>query len=251
MIRVMLPDDQWEVLRLLLLEAGVYDIEDLRLRFEGVIYRARVGSPWRDLPAFFGPWKTVYNWYNRNSKNEKLHQLFYLAQNEPDNDWNSMDGSYVPVQQSGTGARGKSPEKQAIGKSRAGNTTKVHALVDAQGLPLHLVITPGNVSDFKVGPELIDFCSADAIVADKGYDSQAMRKRACDQGIRAVIPLRKGSKKKNPSFDGCLYYHRHKVENFFGRIKSFRAVSTRYDKLKRNFFSCLSIVCALMWVKFG
>ena len=157
------------------------------------------------------------------------------------------DGSYVKAHQHSAGAADK--KSQAIGKSRAGNTTKIHLAVDGCGLPVEFEITAGDVNDCSVAPELIArLPDAQAIVADKGYDSECIREQIIKKGARAVIPRKRNSLKGNADMDWGLYRYRHLVENAFSRLKQYRAIATRYDKLKRNYESMVAMACGYLWL---
>ncbi|WP_299948927.1 IS5 family transposase, partial [uncultured Microbulbifer sp.] len=113
-----------------------------------------------------------------------------------------------------------SDQDEAIGKSRAGNTSKIHLAVDAYGLPVAFEVTGGQVNDCTQAPSLIaKIEGAETIVADKGYDSEDLRKQIAEQGAKAVIPRRRNSVKGNADLDRGLYKNRHLVENAFARLK--------------------------------
>ncbi len=86
------------------------------------------------------------------------------------------------------------------------------------------------------------------VIADKGYDSEAIRDQIRGKDAIPVIPRKQNSKVGNADMDWCLYKYRHLVENAFARLKHFRAIATRYDKLKRNYQSTLALACCLMWL---
>ena len=166
---------------------------------------------------------------------------------EPDLEWVFIDGSYVKAHQHSAGAASDSDE--AIGKSRAGNTRKIHLLVDACGFPVEFEITGGQVNDCTVAPELIArIPQAKVIIADKGYDSESIREAIEEQGGKPVIPRRRHSKKGNADLDRDLYRYRHWVENAFARLKIYRAVASRFDKLKRNYESVVAMACMIIWL---
>ena len=140
-------------------------------------------------------------------------------------------------------------EPQAIGKSRAGNTTKIHLVVDSYGLPVEFEITGGEVNDCSAAPGLIArLPDGEVIVADKGYDSECIREQIVKKGARAVIPRKRNSLKGNADMDWGLYRYQHLVENAFARLKQYRAVATRYDKLKRNYESMVAMACGYLWL---
>jgi len=208
---------------------------------------ACAGCPWRDLPGALGNRNAVYKRFNEWSRKEKLMGIFNELVVEPDLEWAFIDGSIVKAHQHSSGAA--SGQESAIGKSVAGNTTKIHRAVDAGGLPIHFTETGGEVHDCKEAPTLVaELPEADYIVADKGYDSEPLRVQIQDQGAVPVIPRKKNSNVGNDAMDWCLYKYRHLVENVFARLKHFRAIATRYDKLKRNFEGAVALACAFLWL---
>jgi len=247
MPRLMLTDELWSKLKAILLEDRVYNKLEHRKTLEGIIYRLRVGCPWRDLPEYFGLWNTVYRRFLLWSKKGILKRLFKSLATDSDLEWEFLDGSYVKAHQHSTGAA--SEQEQGIGLSRGGNTSKIHLAVDSYGLPIEFIITGGDVHDSKVANELIELLpQGDFIVADKGYDSEAIRNKIRERNSSPVIPRKQNSKVGNADIDWCLYKYRHLVENAFARLKHFRAIATRYDKLKMNFESMVALACALIWL---
>ena len=126
-------------------------------------------------------------------------------------------------------------------------STKIHALVDALGNPLRFILTPGQVNDITQAEQLIAELPADYILADKGYDSKALRETIVNQGAVPVIPPRKTSPQVPCDF--ALYCERNLVERFFLKIKHFRRIATRYDQTPRAFLSILCLVSAFIWTK--
>ena len=247
MVRLMLKNEFWPKLQTIMRQFGIYDKPELRNTVEGILYRMRTGLPWRDLPAFFGNWISVYQQFNRWSSKGKLMKVFKALVHEPDLEWEFIDGSIVKAHQHSSGAIGLNPE--GIGKSVAGNTTKIHMATDAYGLPIDFQITGGEVHDGKVAPEFFaQLPKADYMIADKGYDSEALRNIVRTKGSIPVIPRKSNSQKDNADMDWELYKCRHLVENIFARLKHFRAIATRYDKLKRNYASMLALACGFIWL---
>ena len=148
MLRLMLNDELWSKLREIMLQHSIYNKPNLRMIVEAMLYRMRVGCPWRDLPAEFGFWNSIYQKFNRWSSKGKLMAIFKSLAQEPDLEWEFIDGSIVKAHQHSAGAA--SDENQAIGKSRGGNTTKIHMAVDAYGLPIDFEITGGEVHELYV-----------------------------------------------------------------------------------------------------
>jgi len=248
MIRLMLSNILWDRLQVAIKISNAYQTENLRMTIEGVLWRFRTGAPWRDLPDEFGPWKTVFNRFNCWSKSGVWCELFAIIRGELDNEWNFMDGTYVKAHQHASGGI-ETAEEKTIGRSRGGNTTKIHMLTDAHGNPAVFKITGGNIHDVSLGSDLIAESNAENIVGDKGYDCEKLREQALAKGSVPHIPRKSNSQKPNPHFDKSLYLHRHLVENLFARLKHFRAFATRYDKLTRNFTSTVFIACLLVWLK--
>ena len=247
MLRLMLTDGHWSKLRTIMREHGIYDKPNLRKTVEGILYRMRTGLPWRDLPPFFGVWISIYQQFNRWSSKNKLMAIFKSLVQDPDLEWEFIDGSIVKAHQHSTGAA--SADDQAIGKSVAGNTTKIHMAADAHGLPIDFIITGGEVHDCKVAPQFVmQLPSADYTIADKGYDKEELREIIRQKSSQPVIPRKSNSTIGNDDMDWGLYKYRHLVENIFARIKHFRAIATRYDKLKRNYASIVALACGLMWL---
>ena len=138
-----------------------------------------------------------------------------------------------------------------MGRSRGGLTTKIHAVVDAKGLPIRLGLTPGQAYDGEAAMELLNALPENAMVlADKAYDANAIREMINGQGAWANIPPE--SNRKDPiCFSPYLYKARNLVERFFNKIKHFRRIATRYDKLAANYMAMIKLAsirvcCELM-----
>ncbi|SQG90002.1 transposase [Legionella pneumophila subsp. pascullei] len=230
-----------------MLQHRIYDKPNLRMIVEAMLYLMRVGCPWRDLPVDFGWWNSIYQQFNRWSSKNKLMRIFKTLVQEPDLEWEFIDGSIVKAHQHCAGAPNKTIE--AIGKSVAGNTTKIHMAVDAFGFPISFQLTGGEVHDAKGAPDLISSLPiATYTIADKGYDSEEIREQIKQKSSIPIIPRKKNSKTGNAEVDWGLYKYRHLVENIFARLKQFRAIATRYDKLKRNYASMLAMACSYIWL---
>jgi transposase len=133
---------------------------------------------------------------------------------------------------------------QSISKSVGGNSSKIHLIVDAHGNPIDFMITDGTTHDVKVAPDLIstlDLKETKVVCADKGYDSEPLREQIRKTGTKANIPKKTNSQSNNDHMDWYLYKIRHLVENMFCRLKQFRGIATRYDKLKRNYQSSVAL----------
>jgi transposase len=138
---------------------------------------------------------------------------------------------------------------QAMARSRAGLSTKVHLACDALGYPLGFIVTGANVSDFDPCiPLLRQHLRSEAYaIMDKGYDSDAIRACVNQLGGTAVIAV-KANRAVKPVFDEYLYQERHRIENLFARLKSFRRIATPYEKLHTTFSAMLSLACIWIWL---
>ena len=147
------------------------------------------------------------------------------------------------------GERGKKrgAQSQAIGRSRGGHTTKIHALVDKEGRPHAFLLTGGHVADIKGAASLLaSTAPSEQLIGDKGYDADHLRLFLQIRGTTPVIPNKTNRKRLFP-FDAELYSLRNVIERTFCRLKDFRAIATRYDKTARNFLAGLCLVTALCY----
>lgn len=139
-------------------------------------------------------------------------------------------------------------ESQALGRSRGGFSTKIHIAVDALGNPLRLILTAGQRHDSPLAEALIEDYAPQALIADKGYDSDALIQAVTAKGIAAVIPPKK-NRTEMREYDRHLYRERHLIECFIGKIKHYRRVFSRFEKLSKNYLGFLSFVSALIWLR--
>ena len=134
-----------------------------------------------------------------------------------------------------------------MGRSRGGLTSKIHALVDAEGRPVTLTLTAGQVADCTQAEALIEgIGEGDILLADKGYDTDAIRAKMAKRKAWANIPA-KSNRKQRFAFSQWVYRQRNLVERFFNRIKHFRGIATRYDKDPANFLAAIKLVAARIW----
>ena len=123
---------------------------------------------------------------------------------------------------------------QALGRSCGGFGTKIHAAVSPLGHPVAMHLSGANAADSPHLPALIAGVQTDAVLADKGYDADANRQAIRRAGAEPCIPPRR-NRTAAITYDRHLYKERNGVERFFGRVKQWRRVATRYDKKARNF----------------
>ena len=142
----------------------------------------------------------------------------------------------------------KNQGDQAIGRSKGGLSTKIHALVDALGNPIAFMLTPGEAHDLVGADSLLPELEAEMLLADKAYDADARVIEILEKaGKTPVIPSKK-NRRNSRLYDKEIYKARHLIENFFARLKQYRAIATRYDKLARNFLSAVYLASAMIWL---
>jgi len=136
-----------------------------------------------------------------------------------------------------------------MGRSRGGLTTKIHALVDAEGRPICLKLTEGQAHDGRSAADMFDTIRAgDILLADRAYDSDALRQLLRDRGAWANIrPM--PNRLVSQAFSTWVYRQRNQVERFFNKLKHFRAIATRYDKRDDNFLASVQIASIRIWLR--
>lgn len=137
-----------------------------------------------------------------------------------------------------------------IGHSRGGNSSKIHAAVDAYGYPVNILLSEGQRNDITLAKPLLDALNIDGsnVLADRGYDSIALIDYIYDRGGEPTIPSRKNEKVQRRC-DWWLYKERHLVETFFLKLKASRHIATRYDKYGFVFLGFLCLAAILVWLK--
>ena len=136
-----------------------------------------------------------------------------------------------------------------MGRSRGGLTTKIHALVDGNGLPVALKLTEGQANDGKSAADMLGgLGDGQILLADRAYDSDALREAMAAQGAWANIPSMP-QRKTRPAFSKFLYRYRNTVERFFSKIKHCRAVANRYEKHDANYLALVKLAAARIWMR--
>jgi transposase len=125
--------------------------------------------------------------------------------------------------------------------------SKLHSVCDGRGRPLIMLLSEGQMSDYKGAALMIDaFPKAKALLGDKGYDADWFRQALSERGITPCIPS-KANRKAQIDYDKTLYRQRHKIENMFGRLKDWRRVHTRYDRCAHTFMSAICIAATVVF----
>ena len=209
----------------------------------------RTGVGWRDLPASFGAWQSVYGSFRRWTRGGLWSAIHTALSAACDPEYLMIDSTAVRVHAHGAGPAG-GQLAQAMGRSKASLSTKIHLACDALGYPLGFILTGANVSDFDQAKPLLraHLQTGGSAIMDKGYDSDPIRAYVNQLGGVAVIAVN-ASRSKKPPFDEHLYAERHRIENLFARLKVFRRIATRYEKLQTSFAAMLSLASILIWLK--
>jgi transposase len=137
-----------------------------------------------------------------------------------------------------------------MGRSRGGLTTKIHALVDANGLPITLKLSEGQAHDGRSAADMLtNLADGQILLADRAYDSDALRANLASRGAWAnVKPM--PNRRTIPAFSRFLYRYRNLVERFFSKLKHFRAVATRYEKHDANYLALVKLAAVRIWMRF-
>ncbi|MFV2001441.1 MAG: IS5 family transposase [Paracoccaceae bacterium] len=243
-----LSNRAWSVIEPLLPrnQPGARRVDDRRV-ISGIVHVLKSGCRWQDCPSVYGPPTTVYNRFNRWSSRGLWRRIFEELVSRADiPDDLSIDSSAVRAHRSAHGGKG-GPKLQGIGRSRGGPTTKIHALTDGCGRAVAFLLTPGNVADITVAPELLaSQHPSGRLFADKGYDANSLRGTLRAHGTEAVIPSTR-TRKRAIAYDALAYRDRNMIERAFCSLKDYRRIATRYDKLLRNFLSAVEIAAIILW----
>ena len=246
MARTVLTNADWQQLAPLFPKRG--PAQHRRRRLEGILWVHRTGAPWRDVPRCFGRWESVQSCFSRWSKSGLWASVWEVLRQRSGEDHEALylDSTSVKAHRHSAGARGKGEE--AIGRARGGRGTKVHAVCDGLGYPLAVALTAAQEHDAPQAAGLLEGQAAGQVVADRGYDSDALRETIKAKGAEPVIPGRK-TRKVAVEYDQHCYGSRHGIENFFCRIKDHRRVATRYEKTAAKFAAMVMLSCILVWLQ--
>jgi transposase len=141
----------------------------------------------------------------------------------------------------------KQQGNESMGHSRGGLSTKIHAAVDALGNPVRFILSAGQSSEYLQAEALIDGFNSQYILADRGYDSDNFVAAIVFKGAIPVIPPRR-NRKVSRDYDKEIYKERNLVERLFQKLKNYRRIATRYERLARNYMAMLSLVATVIWL---
>lgn len=251
MARFDLTDFEWSIIEPLLPNKprGVARVDDRRV-LNGIFWRLRTGAPWADIPERYGPHTTCVNRFNRWRRAGVWDRLLDAVSKAYDGDIQMIDSSSIRVHQHAANVK-KDDRSGCMGRSRGGLTTKIHALVDACGLPILLKLTEGQAHDGRSAEDMLGTLGrGDVLLADRAYDSDALRQNLAARGAKANVKLMP-NRVNLPPFNKRLYRKRNLVERFFNKLKHFRAIATRYDKTPENYLAGVKLASLRIWMRFN
>ncbi len=271
MCRHDLTDRQWERLEPLLPpecppkgSQGGRPFVSHRRTINGLLWLARTGAPWRDIPERYGPWSTLASRCSRWREHGLWQRILDALQEQADADavldWeiHYVDGTVIRAHQHAAGAAGSDAESEALGRSQGGFSTKVHVRAEGQGKPMTFVLTPGQRHEATAFEQLMEQGAVKRpgcgrprlrprrVVGDKGYSSRKIRQYLRRRGIRMTIP-HKQHERRGP-FDRAIYRLRNLVERLINQLKQFRRVATRYEKRGVNYHAMLLLAAIKLWL---
>ena len=211
-----------------------------------ILYVAANGCKWRALPSHYGPWHSIYTRMSRWAKAGVLDKAFEQQQRaqvvQIKIEAVSLDSTSVKVHPDGTGARKKNGP-QAIGKSRGGWNTKIHLVAADARTAITFSLSPGQAHDAPEGRELLKRLGAPNrplhLIMDRAYEGNETRQLALDLGFIPVVPPM--STRIEPwEYDRAMYKRRNEVERLFRRLKGYRRIFSRFEKLDLMFIAFIS-----------
>lgn len=251
MERTKLTDAQWDTIWAFLIlhpRVSVGRPETCRRFLEAVLWVLRSGAQWRLLPTALGNWNSVFKRFSRWSTRGVWAALHRYVAADPD--WQEVlfDSTVVRAHACAAGAENSHAEAEALGRSRGGFSTKIHAVTDALGYPVDFALTGGQAADIPQAAGLVPEAAVESVIADKAYDADPFVEMLTARGIKVVIPPR-ANRTEPRDCDFHQYKERHLIECFFGKIKHYRRIFSRFEKTARNYLSFLRFVAVLIWLR--
>ncbi|MDH0612669.1 MULTISPECIES: IS5 family transposase [unclassified Agrobacterium] len=223
-------------------------VDDRRV-LSGIIFVNRNGLRWRDAPAAYGPHKTLYNrWKRWSEAGVFIRMMEGLSGAQTERRTVMIDATYLKAHRTASSLRGKKGGLgRLIGRTKGGMNTKLHAVTDANGRPISLFMTAGQVSDYIGAAALQDSLPrAQWLLGDRGYDADWFRDALQAKGITPCIPGRK-TRTEPIRYDKRRYKRRNRIEIMFGRLKDWRRVATRYDRCPNVFLSAIALAATVLF----
>ncbi len=223
----------------------------------GILWILRTGAPWGDLPERYGPWQTGYSRFRRWREAGIWDRLLRALQTEAahdgtlDGSLTMIDGSTIRAHQQAAGGPSKRGADAHLGRSRGGWGSKLHLVTERRGKPIVVALTAGQRHESPQAIPLLEQSLErmwpDAVAGDKGYSASELRNWLQAREIDAVIPYREDEMGPH-LYDRALYRERPVIERTINRLKRFRRIATRYDKLATNYLAMVTIAVILEWL---
>ncbi|MFF0706371.1 IS5 family transposase [Streptomyces tendae] len=283
-VRLVITDAMWDRIEPLMPADPVRGRRwaDHRRTLEAIAWKYRTCSPWRDLPDELGSFQTAHKrlirWAVDGTWERILAAVLAAADDSDDIGWTvSVHSTVCRAHQHAAGARKRGPadrsepDDHGLGRSRGGLSTKVHLASDSYARPLALLVTAGQAGDAPAFEAVMAGIRVprsgrgrprtrpEAVLADRAYSSRAIRGQLRRRGVRAVIPqpsdqaghlLRRGSAGgRPPAFDAEGYKQRNAVERCINRLKQWRGLALRTDKLAIAYQAALHLAAILIWAR--
>lgn len=229
---------------------------DHRTVLNGIIWILRTGAPWRDLPDRYGNWQTVYSRFRRWRQAGIWDRILAALQREAAFD-DTLDGSLAMIDGTNVRAHSQAAGAPKRGRRRRSRTepgwlgSKLHLVTERGGRPIVCTVTAGQRHESPEAIPLLERALTrlwpDAVTGDRGYSSGGFRNWLGAREILAVIPKRRDESGAN-DYDRALYRERPVIEQTINRLKRFRRVATRYDKLATSYLAMVTIAMILEWL---
>ena len=268
-MRYMITDGVWEAMEPLVRQAqrhkgGQPPVLPERMFFEAVLYIARTGTPWRDLPEQFGAWDAVSQRFRRRVASGAMARTFEALTADPQ--FGAVrrvlvDSTNVRAHRHAAGAARKakrlgaaaSARRQGLGRSRGGLTSKIVVTAADESTAIAVDVRPGQAHDAPLLEPMLDrtierVVVFDELVGDKGFDGDGRRGAWINRNVFPNIP----NKRNRVDPWGFLpegYVERNRVARQLGKLKQFRRGATRYEKLKETFLGLIHLALGVIRIK--
>lgn len=219
-----------------------------RLFAEAVYFIMRTGSQWRELPTYYGKFRSVHKRFEHWSRRSLWNTILEHMTQDYDGESIMIDATIVRAHPCAAGYEKNQGSREALGRSRGGFTTKIHVVVDALGQALRFSLTPGQRHDVTQASSLIQGFKDAHVIADKAYDANAFIDKIYQQNCTPVIPCRKNRKTKR-TYDKHMYKERHLIECFFNKLKHFRRIFSRFDKRASSYAGFIAYASTILWLR--
>ena len=252
MARGDLTDAEWELVGPLLVTERGRPSHETRRQLDGILWRAREGAGWRAIPERYGQWNTVWRRFAR-WRDLGLFEAVFAAlagSGAAEERLQMLDATVVRAHQHAAGAKGGRTDRHWAAPAVA-FSTKLHLRCDANGLPLAIVLTPGQTHESRAFEALVEDMAPGTrcLIGDMGYDADWIRQDLLLRGVLPVVPSNPARTAPLP-LDRELYRLRNRIERLNNKLKQFRAVATRYDKTAASYLAFVQLAASRLWLRF-